>query len=139
METLLGPFIKYGVAALAVLAVLFGVYELGSSHGHTAGYKEAWDTQQKTINDMVTRQNAENQAFNDKITALEKASTAAANTIDDLQKQVQAKRTEVITKYVQMNPETSKTCGIDTSMAQTINAIIGADPLSDLIQKKDKQ
>lgn len=125
-------FIKYGVKyvlpILGVLALLFGVYEYGHSRGYNSGYASghqvAWDTQQKTINAMVEQQNAQNKANNDKIASLESDSQTYANQIADLTNQLKQKRAQVVTKYVQANPQSSQTCGFDDTLSSAINQIL---------------
>ena len=51
--------LKYVLPVVAVIALLFGVYEWGHANGTDAGYKSGWDAQQVTINKMVSDANEE--------------------------------------------------------------------------------
>ena len=130
LSLLTGPFgslIKWGLGILAILAFLFGVYEYGHSKGYTVGYQAAWNIQQTTINNMVTAQNAQNAANNTKIQQLEESSSAAAQKIQQLATQANQTRTQVVTKYIQSDAQSSS-CGLDVSAVQAINNLIEADP-----------
>lgn len=124
--------LKYVLPVVGIAALLFGMYEWGHSKGYTegntAGYQTAWNTQQQTINKMQNDQNTQNTANNNKIAKLEQQSATDAQSIAQLQQQLQEKRTTVITKYVKANPQSSQTCGFDAPMVQAINQLIEADP-----------
>jgi hypothetical protein len=124
MAILLRPFIKYGLMALAVIAVVFGIYEYGHSQGYSSGYSVAWATQQKTIQAMVDKQNAQTLAQNNKIDKVEAQSQTTAQANQVAQQQQVVTVTQVVTKYVHDNPKTSQTCGWDTGAVAAINSII---------------
>lgn len=121
---------KYVAIVLAIVAVLFGAYEYGSSHGYKSGYKSgyqvAWDTQQKTINNMVDAQNAEAKAQNTKITTLEQSAADAWQTAQNQQKFVVGQRNTQVAAYKQANPQVAASCGFSPATVNVINQMIGA-------------
>lgn len=125
LSLLTGTVGKYLVGAFAVVAVLFGVYEYGSSHGYKSGYQVAWDTQQKTINNMVDTQNAEAKAKNDKITALEQSAADAWQTAQNQQKFVVSQRNTQVATYKSANPQVAASCGFSPATVNVINQMIG--------------
>lgn len=127
-----GLLLKYGLPIVGAAAVLFGAYEYGHSTGYTSGhndgYQTAWNTQQVTINKMVTAENAQAEANNKAISDVESQSFAAAFQNKALQVQLEEKRQTVVKNYVQANPVSSQACGFDVPMVQAINELIQADP-----------
>lgn len=120
--------LKYVLPILAVAGILFGVYEYGHSKGYDAGHQIAWDTQQKTINGMVDKENAQAEANNKAIASVEADSFKYATDNKNLQAQLDTKRTTVVTQYVQANPQSASSCGLDVPLVQAINQLIQADP-----------
>jgi hypothetical protein len=125
LSLLTGTVGKYVAILLAVLAVLFGAYEYGSSHGYKSGYQVAWDTQQKTINNMVDAQNAEATAQNNKITTLEQSAADAWQTAQNQQKFVVSQRTTQVATYKAANPQVAASCGWSPATVNVINQMIG--------------
>lgn len=134
---------KYLLMALAVVAILFGVYMWGHSSGSAAGYKQAWDAQQVTINKMVTDANTKTEAHNNQITQLEYSGAKQAAATDTQIAGVTHTREQIIADYVKAHPQksvkvTSKTgvvtqqlvqdCGLSLDSVLAVNAIILADP-----------
>ncbi len=117
---------KYVAIVLAVVAVLFGAYEDGSSHGYKSGYQVAWDTQQKTVNNMVNAQNAETQAQNTKITTLEQSAADAWQTAQNQQKFVVTQRNTEVAAYKKASPQVAASCGWSPDTVNVINQMIGA-------------
>lgn len=124
---------KYGAMLIIFVTAVVGAYSVGNSRGYAKGYdvghKEAWNTQQTTINQMIDQQNAEHQATNKRIADLERQSHLDAATIQDLTERVTAQRQTVITKYVTQNKQSAASCGFDTSMADAINQLLDASPV----------
>jgi Flp pilus assembly protein TadG len=116
---------KYVAIVLAVVAVLFGAYEYGSSHGYKSGYQVAWDTQQKAINNMVAAQNAETQAQNTKITTLEQSAADAWQTAQNQQKFVVTQRNTEVAAYQKANPQVAASCGFAPATVNVINQMLG--------------
>jgi len=125
---LLGIILKYVVPVLGVVAILFGAYEYGRTAGYNAGHLAAWNTQQETINKMVTAENAQADANNKQIASIEQDSFNDAFAAKAAQAKLDATRTDIVQSYTKANPQTSQTCGFDIPMVQAINAIIQADP-----------
>jgi hypothetical protein len=122
---------KLILIALVIGAILWAVHYVYASIeqiGYTKGEAAGEAVKQKIIDQMTDQQNAQNLANNKKISQLESQSQVDAKAINDLQLQVQQKRTSVITKYVQANPSASKQCGFDQGAVQTINQLIQVDP-----------
>jgi hypothetical protein len=117
---------KYVAIILGVVAILFGAYEYGSSHGYQSGYQVAWDTQQKTINNMVTAQNDEAVAQNNKITTLEQSAADAWQTAQNQQKFVVTQRTTEVAAYTKANPQVAASCGFSPATVNVINQMLGA-------------
>lgn len=134
---MLSIILKYVLPALGGLALMFGIYEYGHSNGytsgHTDGYQTAWNTQQKTINKMVTDENKQAQANNKAISDVEIKSQQSATKVRVLQEQLAKKNAAVVTKYVNANPQTSQTCGFDVPMVNAINELLDNDP--DIVAK----
>jgi uncharacterized protein HemX len=121
-----GGWIKYVVIVVAIAAAVFGVYEWGSSSGYKSGYQVAWNTQQKTINNMVNAQNAETKAQNDKITTLEQSASDALEQVRKSQAQIEESRTKVVVQYKTLNPKVAASCGWSPETVNAINSMIGA-------------
>lgn len=134
---------KYLLMALAVLAILFGVYMWGHSSGSADGYKKAWDTQQLTINKMTKNDNNAKEAHNSQISQLEYSGAKQAADTDTQIASVTQTREQIIADYVKNHPQkiikvTSKTgavtqqlvpdCGLSLDSVLAVNAIILADP-----------
>jgi hypothetical protein len=119
-----GILLKYVLPIVGVLAVLFGAYEYGHSRGSAQGYQEAWSVQQQTINKMVSEQNQQAEDNNKKIAEIESDSFESAFKVRQLQSQLQKQRTQIVKDYVQQNPQTSQSCGLDIPMVESINKII---------------
>lgn len=139
MAILLRPLIKYGLIALAVLAVLFGTYMMGRSNGHTAGYQEAWAKQQTTIQAMVDKENAQTSAQNAKISKLEQTSSQVTQAAEVQTQQQIVTVTKVVTKYVHDNPKVAASCGWDPATVQAINGVLDSQNQSTTIQSSTKQ
>ena len=120
-----GGWVKYVVGIVAVAAAIFGVYEWGSSNGYKDGYQVAWNTQQKTINNMVNAQNAAAVAQNNKITTLEQTASDAWQTAQNQQKFVVSQRTTQVATYKTANPQVAASCGWSPATVNVINQMIG--------------
>jgi hypothetical protein len=83
--------LKYLLPVAAVIALLFGVYELGSGHGYKSGYQVAWDTQQKTINNMSAADDKRNTQDNKVINQVEQAAPVA---VAQVKQEVAAQQTQ---------------------------------------------
>jgi hypothetical protein len=125
---LISILLKYVLPLLGVIAIIFGVYEYGHSKGYNDGYTVAWNTQQATINKMVSAENAQADANNKQIASIEQDSFNDAFQAKVAQAKLETTRTTVIQTYTKANPQTSTTCGFDVPMVNAINAIIQADP-----------
>jgi hypothetical protein len=118
--------IKYLLPVLGGLALLFGVFEFGSSHGYSNGYTIAWNTQQTAINKMVTAQNLETDANNNKLQDFESAAQAARADAASATFAAMTTRADVVTRYLKANPQAAKTCGWSLPTVEAINNILGA-------------
>jgi len=127
---------RYILIAAAFFAVLFGVFEWGHSVGREAGYQEAWNVQQKTINKMVDDENAQVQANNKKIADIEADSFKATFQNRSLQAQLVQARTKIAEQYAQSSPQSAQSCGFDIQMVQEINELIQADPSNSIGDQK---
>lgn len=116
--------IKWGCIILAVVAILFGAFEMGSTHG----YKEGWAAQQKTIDAMVDKQNKQTAANNQLIADVEKQAMADADAAREASALASKARSTVITKYKTQYAVVAASCGWDIPTVQAINAIIDSDP-----------
>jgi hypothetical protein len=125
LSLLTGTVGKYVAILLAVCAILFGAYEYGSSHGYKSGYQVAWDTQQKTINNMVDAQNAEATAQNKKISTLEQSAADAWQAVQNKQAFVVNQRATQVTAYKAANPQVAASCGFSPATVNVINQMIG--------------
>lgn len=126
LSILTSSWAKYAAIIAAVVAILFGTYEFGSSHGYSKGYKTAWDAQQKALDKMATEQNAEISAQNQKITALEKSATDAMQQLAEAKKAVQTKRDAVVVEYKKANPKVAEAPAWSPETVDAINKMIGA-------------
>ena len=97
---------------------------MGTSHG----YKQGWDIQQKTIQAMVDKQNAQTTAQNLAITGLEQQASDAADKAREASNLASQARSTVITKYKTQYQTIASSCGWDVPTVQAINAIINSDP-----------
>jgi hypothetical protein len=127
MSILLKPLLKYGLIALAIIGVLSGMYLWGRSNGHDSGYQEAWAAQQKTIQAMVDKENAQATAQNNKIDKVEQQSQTSAAADETAVQQQVVTVTKVVTKYVHDNPTTANNCGWDAGAVAAINSIVSND------------
>lgn len=125
---MLSLILKYVLPVIAVLAILFGAVEYGKSVGHTAGYTEAWDAQQKTIQAMVYKDNAQTEAQNKKITDLETNAAKDASDLFAANAAAATTRATIITKYEKANPVVAASCGWDIPTVDAINDVIESDP-----------
>jgi uncharacterized protein YlxW (UPF0749 family) len=116
---------KYVAIIVASVALVFGVFEYGSSHGYKSGYQVAWDTQQKTINNMVDAQNAEATAQNKKISTLEQSAADAWQAVQNKQAFVVNQRATQVTAYKAANPQVAASCGFSPATVNVINQMIG--------------
>jgi hypothetical protein len=121
-----GGWVKYVVGIVAIAALVFGIYEWGSSHGYKDGYQVAWNTQQKTINNMVDAQNAEATAQNNKISTLEQSAADAWQTAQNQQKFVVTQRNTQVAAYKAASPQVAASCGWSPDTVNVINQMIGA-------------
>lgn len=128
MSTLISIGIKYVLPVLAVIALLFGIYEYGHSNGYNSGYSVAWAAQQKTIQGMVDKQNAQTLAQNQQIDALVKKSQQDTLDLAAANMKAALTRETVVTQYVKANPVVAASCGWDLPTVDAINALIAADP-----------
>lgn len=119
--------IKYLVVFVAIIAVLFGVYESGKSSGYTQGYQIAWNAQQKTIDAQATAANKLAQENNTKLSQLELAAMAAQSQAEQLKAQAKSRRASTVTLYKAANPNIVNTCGWSPPTAEAINQILNAD------------
>lgn len=120
-----GGWVKYVIALVAVAALAFGIYEIGSSYGYRDGYKAAWGAQQKTIQDMVDAQNAEAAAQNTKIATLEQSAADALQKVQATQATVAQERTNAVTAYKKAHPQVAASCGVAPDTVNVINQMLG--------------
>lgn len=130
MGTLLSIGLKYVLPVVAVLGLLFGVYEYGHSKGYDSGYQVAWSAQQKTIQGMVDKQNAQTEAQNQRISDLEKKSQQDTVDLAAANMKAAITRETVVTQYVHDNPVIAASCGWDIPTVDAINALIDADAIN---------
>lgn len=119
--------LKYVLPVVAVFALLFGVFEAGSSHGYSKGYAVAWDTQQTAINKMVAANNLQVSANNNKLEEFESAAQAARADAASATFAAMTTRSTVVTQYRKANPQAAKSCGWSLPTVQAINNILSAD------------
>lgn len=120
-----GGWVKYVLGIVAVGAILFGVYEYGSSHGYKDGYQKAWDAQQKTIQKMVETQNAATTEQNKKITQLEQDAADADRKIKAYQQAQDIKRNDVVQNYKAANPKVASAPAWSPETVNAINQMLG--------------
>jgi hypothetical protein len=130
MTELLSLFLKYVLPILGVIAVLFGVYEYGQSQGYNKGYTVAWNTQQTTINNMVTANSLAATTMNGKITTLEQNAAQDASDLFAANVKAATVRNTVVTKYKVAYPKIAASCGLDPVSTNAVNAIIDSDGMS---------
>ena len=118
--------LKYVLPVVGVLALLFGVFEYGSSHGYNKGYTVAWNTQQQAINKLVDANNLEVSANNSKLEDFEQQAQAARADAASATFAAMTTRQTVVTQYRKANPQTAKNCGWSLPTVQAINNILGA-------------
>lgn len=121
-----GGWVKYVVGIAAVGAVLFGIYEYGSSHGYQKGYQKAWDAQQQTVNKMVEERNAETKAQNAKITDLEQRAANADAQVKIAQEALKKQREQVVQDYKTKNPKVAASPAWSPETVNAINQMLGA-------------
>jgi hypothetical protein len=124
--------LRYVLPVVGVLALLFGTYEYGKSTGYNTGYASghqiAWDTQQKTINNMVDQQNLENTQANLKISALEFGSMTAQAQVTAAVTAAKNARAQAIADYKKANPVVAQSCGWSPSTVSVINQLLQPAP-----------
>lgn len=125
--------ILYGVAGLAVIGILFGVYKAGEVSGFKDGNVEGAKSRQAEVDDwkgkyngLVSQESQRNKDLNTKIEGLEKQASDDADEIAELNKKVSEKRTTVITEYIDRFPEQAQVCAVLPETAVAINALIDA-------------
>lgn len=117
------------------LVLIAGAYGFGSYRGDAAGYNRAevaltasYTTQlnakQDQINALVTADNVAASTANTKITALEAQSAADAQSIVQMQSEVNSKRTAIVTRYIAANKSTALQCGLSTASVQAITDML---------------
>lgn len=119
-------FLKYVLPVLAVVAILLGAFEAGSSHGYSKGYAVAWHTQQDAINKMVNANNLKVEANNNKLEEFESAAQAARADAASATFAALTTRATVVTQYRKANPQAAKSCGWSLPTVQAINNILSA-------------
>jgi hypothetical protein len=119
--------LKYVLPLVAVLAILLGAFEAGSSHGYSKGYQVAWDTQQTTINKMVDANNLQVAANNGKLEQFESDAQAARADAASATFAAMTTRSRVVTQYREANPQAAKSCGWSLPTVQAINNILNAE------------
>lgn len=120
---------KYVVPVLAVLALLAGVYALGSSHGYKSGYQVAWDTQQKAIDKMANAETARNTKDNGVINTVEQAAPVAVAQVKQEVATQQTANVKIIREYYEKNPDLNKLCSWSQSTVGLINQVIQPAPV----------
>jgi hypothetical protein len=118
--------IKYVLPIVGALALLFGVFEFGASHGYSKGYAVAWNTQQTAINTLTTADNLKILANNNKLEDFESQAQAARADAASATFAAMTTRATVITQYRKANPQTAKSCGWSLPTVQAINNILSA-------------
>lgn len=128
--------IKYGLIALAIVAILTGAYAMGDAHGNSVGYKSGWDAQQVTINKMVTDENTQRTEQNAKITTLEQDAAKAAGEIFTAKAQAAVVSQTIVTKYKTQYVAIANSCGWSAPTVDTINSLlnIGNAPTTEVAQ-----
>lgn len=121
-----GGWVKFVVGIMSIAAVLFGVYEYGSSHGYQKGYQKAWDIQQQTITKMVDAQNAETKAQNSKISDLEQRAANADEQVKIAQEAIKKQREQIVQNYKTKNPKVSAAPAWSPETVGAINQMLGA-------------
>jgi hypothetical protein len=119
---------KYVIIVVVFAGCLIGAYGFGHSRGHDAGFKEAWNQQQKTINNMVAAQNAETQEQNTKISQLELSATVAYAQVQTAQQQAAKERNDAVAAYKKAHPQSANSCGWSPDTVQVINQILENKP-----------
>jgi preprotein translocase subunit SecF len=122
--------LKYLLPVAAVIALLFGVYELGSGHGYKSGYQVAWDTQQKTINNMSAADDKRNTQDNKVINQVEQAAPVAVAQVKQEVAAQQTQNVKIIREYYEKNPDLNKLCSWSQSTVGLINQIIQPAPVT---------
>jgi hypothetical protein len=118
--------VRYVLPVVCVIALFFGMFELGSTHGYNDGYTKAWNTQQEAINKMVDANNAEVEANNNKLEDFEQQAQAAKADAASATFAAMTTRQTVITKYRTNNVKVAASCGWSLPTVQAINSIISA-------------
>lgn len=118
--------IKYVLPIVGVMALLFGVFEFGSSHGYSKGYAVAWNTQQTAINNLTNADNLKILANNNKLEDFESQAQAARADAASATFAAMTTRQTVVTQYRKANPQTARSCGWSLPTVQAINNILSA-------------
>jgi len=122
--------IKYGLIAVAVIALLGGAFTVGYNHGYSSGYKSGWDAQQKTINKMVTDENLQRDAQNKAITDVEQQAAVAAGQVFAAKAKAALVTTQIITQYKTKYVKIAASCGWSIPTVQTINSVLNANAVA---------
>jgi hypothetical protein len=117
-------FNKYTLGALAIALVLFAAFEKGKADGHDAGYQQAWNVQQTTINKMTADETAQIQEANNKLSQLELSAMTSYAQAQQAQQAASKKRTQIVTVYKQANPQIANSCGWSIPTVQAIDQLI---------------
>lgn len=122
--------IKYGLMALALVALTTAIFAFGYSHGSTSGYTKGWNVQQATINKMVATENAQRVAQNKAISDLEVKAMQAQSDIFAAKAQAALTRNTIVTQYKTKYVQVAESCGWSAPTVQAINQLlsVGAAP-----------
>jgi uncharacterized protein YdbL (DUF1318 family) len=116
--------IKYGLMALAVVAIVGGVYAYGDAQGNAAGYKHGWDDQQSTIDKMVTDENKQRTVQNQKIADLEAKSMKDSEDLAGEKMKEALASTATVTQYKTKYVQIAASCGWAPPTVSTINSLL---------------
>jgi hypothetical protein len=116
--------IKYALITFALVALFTGIYAMGDAKGHAAGYTSGWDAQQATINKMVSDENAQRTAQNNRITSLEQNAAKDASDLFAAKASSALASNTIVTKYKTRYVAIAKSCGWSAPTVDTINSLL---------------
>lgn len=127
---LYSTLIKYGLMALAVVALATALFAFGYSHGSTAGYTSGWNAQQKTIDKIVTDENKQRTIQNQAINDLQAQAMKAQSDIFSANAQAAITRNTIVTQYKTKYVKVAQLCGWSIPTVQVINQLlsVGTSP-----------